>query len=638
MILTALRIAAALSLLVLPGAWLAFALPVRQFSFSSRLGLSGVLSPVIVALEFYIVRLAGLSYSQAIPVLVVLNLASLWFVVREWRSYAAAHDSRLRWPGAKNVAVFLLLVACISVPWSINPTLRMFKFHAWMHLSIVNQFPAGALVPEEPEMAGYRLAYPWLGHIYWAVVSSAGSLPFTKVYILTNLAFLGWTCIFVYEACRLLGASAAGARAALLWLALGTNVVGFWIWKFTGWLPGDIRYTPWIRKFVICELSAFVLGLLAALMLVGLAALQTRSRTLFATANILTVSVGLLYAVLLPAAAGFCGALAAVLLLDPRLGDRSARRRDAIWLLVGLFVAVLASFAFVKFVSVARTAPAVTFPGVGPTVTKVGTGLIAILAFIPAMALVIRKRGWPPSAILLLVAATISFGLRALFHIGGAYNEYKLMLPTALFLIPLASLALLDWKSRRISCDWLVVASALVLAPTITAMDYRWQLKLDLAAPQVEESGLGLALKPGEPDAGWISAVLAGTSPDTILAVRRSDTFLPALVGRSLLAPPDESQPPPGYWELSRFNLVDVRGYSGQAVDRRGALLFGIFSSGDNATFENVYQGIVNLNRPLAIRFAPGDGQAFLAWLRVQRRGKLLYQDSSGVLVWLINP
>lgn len=156
---------------------------------------------------------------------------------------------------------------------------------------------------------------------------------------------------------------------------------------------------------------------------------------------------------------------------------------------------------------------------------------------------------------------------------------YKFMLPTVLFLAPVAALVGERWTSKRVPADWLVLASALILLPTVTARPYDWIVEVLRSYPQVHEAGTSLVLDEHAPDAAWISAVRAGTPSDTVIAVGRAEFLLPVLTERSLVAPPVQTgQAAPGYWELSRPNLVSLRGYPAGLVDGRTRLLQDLFA------------------------------------------------------------
>ncbi len=635
LILDSLRLVAGLSLLISPGAWLAFGLPLRELPLLSRMALSGILSPLVVVLEFYVFRLGGLSYSATMWLLFSLNTGSLIFVAREWR-----RTNRPRWEGGSSwsfdVAVFVFLVACVSVPWFFDHGLRIFGFHAWMHASIVNQFAIGRVVPEEPELAGVRLAYPWLGHLYWSVLSWATNWPHTRVYVLTDIAFLGWTCIAVMESCRALGVPPPARRQALIWLTLGTNVLGFWIMSVSGWLPGDIRYTPWLRKFMISELSAFVIAMLAALMMVGLVALRARPHVWLVMVSVVTASIGLFYVILLPAALSFSGMLLVMLWFDPRLGVARPRRTAAAWLAVGLVLAVAGSATYFDFVTATRSSAPVALSPPEAVISKLATGLIAIAPFLLAIAFIPRRRWLQPEVTALLGASALCFLARPAVQMG-AFNEYKFMFPTVLFLAPVAALLGERWTSKRVPADWLVLASALILLPTLTARPYDWIVELLRSYPPVYEAGTSMVLDAHAPDASWIAAVRAGTPSDTVIAVGRAEFLLPVLTERSLLGPPVQTeQAAPGYWELSRRNLESLRGYPAGLVDGRTGLLQDLFAD-EVGNPTDLLARVKALDRPVAIVYGPVDDRAFLAWLQQEHHGRELHRDTHGFVVWLVD-
>lgn len=626
---------AAASLLISPGAWVSFG-PSWPLSFAARLALAGALSPLVVVAQFFLLRLSGVPYETTVWAIAAMNVGGLWMMRRRWTREGhrlPAPDRSTYW----NAGVFLVLLVAIAVPWFIDHTIRIFNFHAWLHAAIANQFAGGRLIPEEPELAGMRLAYPWLGHVYWSVLSGVAQWPHTRVYVATDIACLAWTCIAVYEACRALDVRAATARLGLVWLTLGTNAVGFWLWMTTGWLPGDVRYTPWLRKFMISELTPFILAMLAGLMLTGVVAVRRRSRALLVLVALMTASVGVFYALLLPAALAFSGALLLVTWLDPTLGDTRERRWSAVVLAVGLGVAVVLSATYLGLVTSARSGAPVALSPLGAIVSKAGTGVIAIVPFAAAMLLGLRSQWRRPEVIVLTLAAAACFAARPLVQMGG-YAEYKFMLPTPLFLTPLAALAADRWNPRRLSMDAVVLASVVLLLPGLTARSTDWLTEVLEVLPAVQESGPSLVLGAEAPDAGWTTAVRVGTPVDTVVAVRRSRLLLPVLTERALLGPAEQVDgAAPGYWELSHFNLVDLRGYPRDVVDQRTALVQQVFGTGAATPPEVVLSGLRALGRPVALVFRPDDDRTYLDWLRQQGTGRELYRDPPGVVVWQID-
>src|SRR4051812_47087596 len=83
-----------LSLACLSGCWITFFLRPPGMSWWTKLVLGVALSPLILLLEFYALRLAGLTFGHTVSALSILNLVPLVPValgaVRPVRAHAAA--------------------------------------------------------------------------------------------------------------------------------------------------------------------------------------------------------------------------------------------------------------------------------------------------------------------------------------------------------------------------------------------------------------------------------------------------------------------------------------------------------------------------------------------------------------------
>jgi hypothetical protein len=388
---------------------------------------------------------------------------------------------------------------------------------------------------------------------------------------------------------------------------------------------------------MISELSAFVIALLAGLMLAGVLALRTRSRALLALVALLTAAVGLLYALLLPAALAFSGVLCLWWWLDPQLGDTRSRRLTAAGFAAGLGVAVVASVLFLRLLTSARSGAPVALSGVEALVSKAATGLVAVAPFLIAAGLGLRQRWREPAVGVLLGAAALCFLIRPVVQLAG-YAEYKFMFPAVLFLAPAAALGV-ERLVPAPTLHWLVLASAVVLVPSVTARGSEWGQEMRERYPPVREQDSSLVLDSGAAEAGWIAAVRDRTPADAVVAVRRARFLLPVLTERALLGPPEEIAPPyPGYYERSRFNLVNLRGYPADVVDARTGLLQQVFGAGgESAEPADVLDRLRTLRRPVVLVFEREDDRTFLTWLQRERHGHEIFASSDdGVVAWLV--
>lgn len=623
--------------MVLPGAWLAFGVPLEKFSLAARLAVAGVLSPLVVASQFFLFRGLDLSFSATVWVLVVLNAGSAWFLVRELRGFRPAPMSVVSF-----AAAYLLLAACLAFPWLVSDQIRLFSGHTLMHVGIVNQFPQGVFFPEDPELAGVPLAYPWLGHLYWAVLGWAMDRPLTQVYALTSLVWLLWTCLLFNETCRFLGASRFARRIALVWLGLGTNIAGFLLWQgatsLFDWpmrIPGDGRTIPWLKVFIFIGMEPFALGLVAAMILFSLEVLRSRERLWMAMTALALAGVGLLYPLSLPSALGFCGVLLLMVWWEERRTPLEPGHHPFLFLFGGIAVAVLIALANAWVLGQARASPLISFSGLIPLLAKLGTGLLALAPFLLAIAWVPRERLLARGSLLLLAGALPNFLFRIGFRLS-AYNEHKLLFCIALCVVPVAALAVDRWVSRRFSPALITAVSLLLIVPAIPAIRLQQAMQGFPHFFPIREEGFYPQLGAQHPDSGWLEVIRTQTPPDTVIVLRRCSHFLPAFAGRTLWAPPEQPVPVPGYWMNSRHNLVEVRGYSAEPYDLRQAVLRSVFECDANCDARKIESHLRSLERPVAIVFFPGEGQHFLAWLTREKKGRLFFRDRRGTVVWLL--
>src|SRR5262249_41282637 len=136
-----------------PGAWVTFGLRLRDVPFWARLLSGAVLSPLVVCLQFYCLRLAGLRFEAAILSMVAVNAPAVWLIAKQ----AGSVPVRRAWLFA--AAAVLVPVVCLA-EYLIYPAARIFTPHAWIYADPVYLFARGDLILEDPALAGVRLGYP----------------------------------------------------------------------------------------------------------------------------------------------------------------------------------------------------------------------------------------------------------------------------------------------------------------------------------------------------------------------------------------------------------------------------------------------------------------------------------------------
>jgi hypothetical protein len=634
------RMAAGSTLLVLPGAWVAYGLRLETCSPAARLALAGALSPFILPCQFYALRLLGLSFNRSVWLLVALNLASVWLVARRWQAPRIELRSLVTF-----VLIILALVILVFHAWAWSPQVRMFTGHTLMHAGIIYEFSRGVLLPEDPELAGVPLAYPFFSHVFWAVAGRAAGLPVTLLYAVTGFLSLLWISTVFNETASLLGAGHFARRMALVWLMLGMNIFGLWIFYGAQWvlgktisMPGDQRGTPLLRMFQFIGFSGFALALFAALVFLSISFLRKRERATALAASVCLVGIGLVYPIFFPAAFAFHGILLLMLWAEDRQGWLPPGRHLFWTFAWGFILATALSVAGSLIVGQARVLPVMTFSGWGALLSKTATGLLAMGLYLLVLVMIPRERLWQRETVLLLGGAAASLVLRMLFRLSEGYNEYYWLFPAAFCAALLAAVGLEHAGTRRYFRPAVAVGTLLLLAPVLPALRVQQALQRESALYALNENGYELRLEPDHPQAEWIETVRRETPPDSVVVMREINPFPPSLLGRSLWAPSDleSASGAPGYWMNSRRHLIQERGYSRELVEGRIATLRAIFDCRESCDAESLAASLLSLGRPVVLVFSSGEGSYFQEWLERAQRGKLLLRDRQGTRVWYL--
>ena len=637
------HIALLLLLMVLPGSWLAFCAGSAHLSYSSRFALAIILSPPVVAVQFYMLRLAGLTFQQVVPALQFLNLGSLLVLLRAF----SASWPRMSWrQGLLGVAVYASVAACVAIPWLWQPDFRQYSWHGLLHTDIVYTFARGALLPEEPELAGVALGYPWVGHVFWAVLAWSADLSPTIIYVVTNLALLGATGMLYYALARELGASEITSLAIPVILALGTNLFGLIGWSLIPpndngiwWgLLGDLRYAPFLIKFVTFETMPFGLALHSALVYLCVTAVRKhKGLEIFLIPTMLMASAAL-YPNLFPASALLVMALIVTLLFGRQYTEGQYTENQTLGLIFLSALAVIGGVLFVKLYSASRTTGILQISSAAAVAKKSLAAALALGPFAAAMLCLWRSEPLHHRAPVLVLAlgAGGAVALNLLLRIGGL-NEYKFIMAAG---ICIAAPGMIGFERAFLKTQrarWgILVTCPLILMLVMVSYSINRLPNHGTKPFEAREGSFWLTLAPDNADAGWIDAVRKHTPPATVIAINHPDFHTTSFTARSLLVPTHGAKYHFGYNMASQFNMLVERGYSQQLFEERYKLLQRIYKREPVVEMTQVLKGLTSLGRPIAVVFEPNDGRGFLDWLRANRIGTELFNDNSGRAVYLI--
>jgi len=599
---------------------------------------------VVVCVQFYLVRLAGVSFERTAILLVVLNLPVVFLICKRPFHFSS--------PDRKTcvliLTILLVSVACLTQQL-LDGERRMYYGHPWMHASIAYRVAAGELVLQDPELAGVRLFYPWGGHVYQAVLSYLLGSPPLYDYIWTNLVLL--ICVYVLAAAMVveLGGNYLARITSGLWLFFGVNFVGYLtrrilpssLMQSHAGFTGDYRFTPWVLKFIDFQQMPMALAMFMALVYLTVHHWrQSSGRYHLVLAGVLLCGIGVIYPILFPVAFALVAAHAgAILLLERRTPHKIARRQMGT-LLATLLVPALLATAHLKFITHERMTSELVLSGWRSLLSKAVACALATSPLLVGLYFAFRKcwetqRG---ATIVLLSGAIVSLLLNMVVTLPYWNNEYKFMFPAAICLAPFPALALEAFRERlgRLALPVLVLSACLLASPLALKMYEDWPHTAP-DRPSVDVRGFFLRLRGGEALAGLCDAVRERTSVSSILVSESEAVHFPTLTARALYVPPQGERVFPGVNLSNDTLLTKIRGYHSEILTERRLDLKGLFQGQTPGERTGSLSRMLAFNRPLAIVLDRGKNQALLDWLISEKKGRLLYRADNWIL-WLIEP
>lgn len=631
------------ALLLLPGAWIAFGLGDGSTRFASRLAWAVALSPLVVAAEFFLARRAAGSFVQTAWLVAALNAPAVILIWRRWRSRIPSLYENSEWEMWRGVLVYGAVAGCVMLPWWLDSTFRAYSWHGLLHLDVIYSI-ATVGRPWEAELAGVPLTYPWAPHVAWALEGAAAQRSPTTLYPVNNLLLLAACGMLAYELARALGASKAAATAATAFLALGPNLPGLVGWSLiapnddgaTWAVLGDLRYTPYVVKFVTFESMPLgeALQLGVALAAVYLVKKPRRQEMLLLGAGL--VGMAALYPNLFPPAAALAAGAVAVLAWRARReeGLRIPAIDVAGWTAAGL----IAGYFIVEGYTEGRATPALMLTPLAGLAKKAVSAALGLGPFVLAAWLF-----WQAKSERRLELAVLGLGFAGALacNLGfrlGSLNEYKFYTAAGLLVVAPAILGLeARFPAFKRRVGWVTLGSLIALAAVMLSYSRNRIPHQPGEAPALDERAFYISLGPRDRDGRWMAAVRVKSDAKAVLVVNHPNMHVSAFTARRLLVGSEADHPHVGCNQPSRFNLVDLRGYDAEIVDRRLALLDRIYGSGqprgpegNQALLEAV---AAEAGPDLLFVFLPGDDRSFLDWLRDKRHARVIYDDGERTVV-----
>ncbi len=596
------------ALLLLPGAWIAFALRDGSMSFAARLAWSAALSPLVVAGELFLAQRAAGSFTQAAWLVAALNVPATILMWKRWRTRRAPPGERTEWEMWRGVVVYAAVAASVSLPWYRDPAFRVYSEHSLLQLDVIYGI-ASSGAPWEAELAGAGLRYPWAPHASWALEAAAAQRSPTVLYPVNNLLLLAACGLLAYALARALGGSRSSATAIVALTALAADLPGLLL-----------RQTPLLARFASFDAAGLGVALLLGVALSAIHLLRRpRSQQMLLLAAGLA-GLAALYPSFLPAGAGLALGSAAV------VGARARREERLRTPAVDMAGCTAAGLAGAYFVLDGYGLPLTA----RPAAELAGASFEAVLALAPLAAgcwLYAKQRSENRDEAVALAAGAGAATVAGLaLRIGGEVAPP--WAAAGLLLLPPALLgASMRFTALRGRLGWLTPIA--LVAAGLAMLSYSSDRRG--TAPAVDERSFFVSLAPRNREGRWMAAVRVKSDPGDVLVVYRPRIHVSTFSARRLLVGSDRGTPHSGCALSTRFNLVELRGHDPDLVDRRLALLERIYRPARARTRsenDELLEAVAAEAGPnLLFAFLPGDDRSFLDYLRNQRHARVIYDD-----------
>ncbi len=628
---------------VLPGAWLAFSPLLRRFDGWIRLLFSIVLSLPVASLEYEILRLPGLGSDAAVALLPAINLPALLLVWRARQSFRCRSAGSL----LAHSAAIAVPVVFLAVAFAVYDE-RAFWGHTWLHADMIYALRQDPTAPEERQLAGMVATYPWFGHLFFLIQSTALDRSplqsFTAINLVLAAAFGG----FAIATMRVLGAGRAGTLAAPFLFSFALNPLGVALghlmlqigqpvarWSY---LAGDPRYDFLLIKHLRLDLNQVGLTMLAALLLLIVEGRRSGREGVrqVALLALMVAVVTLHYPLYLPVALAFVGArVVAEIAL--------ARPRDW-WFIVAATVACGSAGAAAAWLVMLPLGPRAVPVGIGlagPGLIWRQAVMISVACSLPALAAlwILARRGarLPDTAEATLLAAAVGSGLLAVFmYIPNKWNEYKFVFAAGMALMPFVALAVdalgQRWRPRTAAVA-AVLFAGFCLAGAIDSVSRREMRPEDV--PRIGYQGIYQTVAADDPVAASVDVIRRDTPEDAVLLADDTAILLSGVTLRAQFVPYDPDRAHPGMTFTNDYLLTSVKGYDPTIVATRRATLRALFDGPDDAGRDLALGRARSLGRPLVLLVAAGRHPGFEDWLGRTAGARRLHGDP-GYSVWLL--
>ena len=587
-------------------------------------------------------RLAGVSFESTAWILVLFNVPPLIFVIRSWQK-----DREPTPPRTLLLYGLVYLLAVLFLAFSFWPEkVRIYGGgHLWFRADTIYSLASGNLPPEERQIAGLWLSYPWLFYVQQALFSYLLDWSHLSNYFLVNLFWLISIIFFGVRIVSEFGVRPTTQALSLVFLFFGVNFIGFILTKtfpimvgnYGASIWGDERYTPWLLKFI--NSTPMIPGLCSILALLYTLTRNPMDHKVGWTVivAVLLVSTGFIYPLLLPVGCVFICARVGALLVEKSMYKAKVSWWEIFMLCGVLVMGVALSFGHVMYLTQDRTNSGViqfsSLLGMGRKLVE--NGIVLSMLWVGLLFSV--RRCWKESRFLtnlLIFGALGCLVLNIVFAIPGYSNEYKYIFAVAMCLFSFPAIALEPVIKRlgRLAFPIVAVGSLLLGSPMLKEVRSAHDIRQH---PELHVSHFHVRLADSEPLAPVMNAISETTPENTILVLDYWEMYWPTLTQRSVYISPAQFERPLSTHIPTIVHLNVAGGYGDGLINARRAVVANLYQGPGNQERMDSLLEIQKLGRPLVVILNKDRHLHLLQWLQNNSIGNRL-ADNQRLLAWFI--
>jgi hypothetical protein len=628
----------------LPGAWIMFGFPGKEFNLKTKFALAIALSPAILGIQYLILRILNINFADTARWLIGINIPALFLVVYRLR------NDRFHFPISRSLfyglLIFFIIASFLFIPWLMYPAYRTFSWHALMHSDVVYELTRSNIFPEEPELAGNMLSLGWIPHVTFAVVGWLSNWSPLSMYPISNLIMLAVAFVLCYELGRRgLALSLAASLLSAVLMFFGTNIIGALVWAIQNDnrsfqnILGDTRYTPMMGKYNGFETMPMSFAVLIGLLLICVISLKMKVKYFPVYIFIFLVSLGLIYPILFPV--GCIVAAVFMVLITSNWMSQAPKysRKEIISGAASIIIAIVTVLLFLTLVTQDRAKPSFQFEFSG----RIAKSLHLVTALFPFYIIsawflvksIYHRNG---AVLLLAIASGLMMGLYLFFNLDD--TEYKYIICATISIAPVCAASidyyLNHYPRWKLPLTFLITISLVGFHVYSFFLFDKGHIRSLINAPMIDQSSFWISLNSTEKMSAWVNIVKQKTPENAIVVADQSTVHLGPFLDRSLYAPADiNGELTAGYSNKNNTLLVGLRGYSESDYEKRMGIVNNLLQGTDETKINAALDTIFSLGRPVVIRFADENAPS-LKYLERKGIGSQLFADSENT-IWYIN-